>query len=63
MTYFNQPFNSVCMENFTRRVGDFTCCGDCVPEDVAFFGLWIILLGLPLLCLMLIALRKRRDKK
>jgi hypothetical protein len=37
--YLNQPFNDICLENFTSHLGEISCCGNCMSKHTASIGI------------------------
>lgn len=61
--YINRPF-AKCEQNFSVSYGAFQSCGNLMSEDTAFFGIWSIFIGLPLISFVILPiLRKVKDKQ
>lgn len=63
--YINRPF-SECQENVTQTYGAIESCGELMNESTAKLGLFLILIGLPVLAFVvmpLIVSLKKESKK
>jgi len=61
--YINRPF-SECEQNFSVSYGAFQSCGNLMSKDTAFFGIWSIFIGLPLISFVILPiLKKVKDKQ
>jgi len=58
--YLNQPLNKVCTQNYTEHIGTIKCCGECISEKTASFGLLSIFIGLPILTLISFLIPKKK---